>query len=453
MNGTCVAAAPDPRPDGSGESTFDSFIKCDSTLGASACPPTEAGAPMTCFQASTLAGHDFCADACDPNQPVADPSRYECVASGALLRRCHPNSSVTPAADCPSQLSCYRTNIAVDTGLCIAMPVCAKDTDCMNATYNTCASTVVSGIASSSPLVRLGLVRLDHLNCLQASCSALQTSCPSGEGCLGAEYFDLSDICVPNCAGQTCPPNYSCLQAVSGPGAPPLCLPGLPGTRCDGDHCVFGDCEDAGAGFSACTISCASDTDCKVLNTSVDQFFCVQGGGSKHCLTGRSFGPDCSTTNQCNAARAEICQHVNVYGMETSRGTCRVPCNADGTCDPQGGLAHACLAGTCTPGLVGVPCLRDAECAGSFSCQAVPTELADSGGGSHICTMSCATDGGTDQEGDSICGGAAGGYCAGGFCRVKREAGGWCTRPAQCLSGICNGPTQACVTAPAGTGG
>ncbi len=66
------------------------------------------------FEASTLAGQDFCAEACDPTQQTDED--YKCIESGesgALLQRCHP-SDVNPddaAADCPAGLNCYRTNL------------------------------------------------------------------------------------------------------------------------------------------------------------------------------------------------------------------------------------------------------------------------------------------------------------------------------------------------------
>jgi len=422
---------------------------------------------MTCFQASGLGGRDFCAEACDPSQSPADAAHYACVASGAsgaLARRCHPSSSSDPQADCPQGLNCYRTSLVADTGLCIRMPVCAQDADCLSATYNICATSLVRSLSSSAA----ALLRLDHLNCVHAGCSALQSSCASSEGCLATQYSSPVDICAPNCdSKQQCPPNFSCVRATSGAGSPNLCVPGLPGERCDGDHCVLGRCEDTGAGFSVCTIPCASDTDCAPLGKT-DVLVCVEGAGHRHCVATRTFdGANCDTTDQCKTDRNESCVHVDRWGMTSSRGECRVPCNRDGTCDPQGGVAHGCLAGSCYPGIVDIPCTRDSECVPPLTCHNVPPEADNPAGGSRICTLPCAmpsvpqsdfdsqapgvtevgpSEAGSDADPDSLCAPPPlSGYCGGGFCRVARVPGKPCSRPAQCNSGLCDGATNACL--------
>ena len=100
----------------------------------------------------------------------------------------------------------------------------------------------------------------DNLHCLQSGCMTTGTDCPPGETCLpvALPYNAVPDICVPNCDGNLrCPPNFVCSRAVSGPAAPLVCIPGLPGSRCAGPQdCLVGDCEDTEAGFSVCTTPC-----------------------------------------------------------------------------------------------------------------------------------------------------------------------------------------------------
>lgn len=454
------------------------------------CAASTAGKQMTCFQATSLAGSDFCTEACDLRQPPADRIQYECVpsgASGALLRRCHPSSSSTPQADCPPGLDCYRTSLLDDTGLCIQMPVCATDTDCPRPPHNVCAATIVKSLSSAA-----SLLRLDHLNCVQTGCSALQSMCASAEGCLGTQYSSPVDMCAPVCdSKKQCPPNFSCVGATSGAGSPDLCVPGLPGERCNGDRCVLGSCEDTGAGFSVCTLQCASDNQCQALS-KVDFFACVdapmsnvslpQDGGHRHCVDTTVFdGANCATTDQCNTARNEFCAHVDVYAMDSMRGECRVPCNRDGTCDPQGGLPHGCLVsvsgkeGGCYPGVLGIPCTRDAECVKPLTCNDVSPEDNPDASGSRICTMPCppqsaahwdldaeasdapeasTLEAGGDADVDSACAVLpTKAYCGGGFCRVGRLPGKPCGRPAQCSSRLCGGATNVCLPPQNKTGG
>jgi len=410
------------------------------------CAPTEDGRGTTCFSASALGGEDFCAEACDPSIAVEDEGSV-CVAAGARLARCHPNGH-SDAADCPAGFNCYRTNLILDQGVCIKMPVCSQDSDCPGATHETCTSSLVADRAGLSTLLHL-----DHLNCVHRFCVALASGCVNGEGCLGKQYFaDGADLCTPDCdTNLNCPPNYSCLRTTSGAGSPTLCLPGLPGFRCTGDSCVIGTCEDSGANFNICTISCSTDADCKVLNTSADTFYCVEAAGHRHCVTARPFhGANCFKTEQCNAEQGEICSQWGPTGVRTNRGECRTPCNADGSCDPRGGLPHTCLAngeGGCFPGEQGLPCQSSSECLSGLTCLDVPGEPELGIGAGRICTRPCSPDGSPDADAECDPPYTINnrGYCSAGHCRAKRSASQNCTRDAQCESGLCDRDSHVCV--------
>jgi hypothetical protein len=432
----------------------DALVLCSGAIDP--CRAAGSDKPRVCVSTTAFGGDDFCAETCDPAVPPADPDQYRCIDTGALLMRCHPNGK-DAAAGCPSGLHCFRTDLLGNEGLCLNMPVCSENKDCMGSSHTTCAATLLGGAAASMASGAL----LDHLNCVTTKCGGLQSMCGTTEGCLGAQYASaLADICVPRCdANQRCPPDFSCGLAVSGPGASDLCFPGVPGGRCNGnsDHCVVGSCEDAGAGFSVCTLPCPSDAFCQNLNTSGDPFVCVNGGGPHpHCVTPRPFhGANCFDNSQCNVERGELCFQFDPMQFTTGHGECRLPCKNDGTCEPQGGLPFTCLfdgAGGCYPGVLGLACILPSECISGLSCQDVLPELdddPDAMAGSRICTVSCAIDGGTDSDGDALCDDphtiAQGGYCGRGTCRFPRPSGRHCDRPEQCRPALCDPTTNTCV--------
>ncbi|HVY32329.1 MAG TPA: hypothetical protein VHB79_37590 [Polyangiaceae bacterium] len=416
----------------------------DEEIRTCAAGSNECGEGRTCFRASALAGQDFCADACDPAD--ATDAEHRCVDSGALLQICHPNGQ-GPAADCPTGLNCYRTSLSENRGLCIMMPVCESDADCPSLDHELCASSLVETYAGAS------LLQLNHLNCMHPNCVSLKSQCPTSEGCLGTQYStDIADICTPKCDKDgDCPPNFSCARATSGPGSVNLCLPGVPGFRCSRQNCVAGSCQDTGAGFSVCTIACADDSDCLLLDTPTDSFACVTGGEGRHCVTPRPFnGANCNVDEDCIAERSEKCFNLDVLG-ESTHGECRVQCNGDGTCDPQGGLPHTCLwngAGGCFPGRLGLPCKKDSECF-SGQCQTVPADSELGLSETTICTLPCGKAGETEAEADAECDSPSsinrGGFCSSGHCRMRQPAGASCVRNDQCASSRCDVQHRKCV--------
>jgi hypothetical protein len=388
---------------------------------------------MRCFPASTLAGTDFCAPACTPGE-TPDSETEVCTESGAKLRRCHPNGSPDAAADCPNkELSCYRTSLSDNEGLCIKMPVCSKSAQCPN--HRTCASDIVADLSPLSPTV----LHLDHLNCMTTGCWDNGCLPGSGEDCLG-RYYDtaVADICTPICDDVPCPPNYTCARDTSGDGSPHLCLPRMPGVRCEGDTCLDGICEDSGAGFKICTEHCTSDSECKKLNTTYDEFYCVEWAGGKHCVTPRPFhGANCDGPENCRVEEGELCPKQRPSGSADNRGECRVPC-VDGTCAPRGGLPHTCLSEKdgCFPGEQGLPCQSNENCLLGLECLTA-SEVAEFGvPEAHICTKTCVDD--------AAC--ARGeGYCGAGYCRLKFDYKQSCADDRQCVSGRCSNTDGKCL--------
>lgn len=394
------------------------------------------GAGQICYQVTSLGGENFCTDVCDPAQPT--DAEHVCEQNGALLTRCHPNGA-TDAADCPVGLNCYRTSLlrpdGMDTGVCLKIPVCREDKDCSgDEKHPTCATSLIKDSYGGAELPNL-----DHMNCVTYKCKGSLTSCATSERCLGAIYQTPSaDLCTPDCdADRPCPPNFGCTVTISGEESAHACVPGTPGTRCVKDHCLVGSCVDTGAGFSVCTTPCASHEDCQWLNSLAGRFQCSDLGQGKFCVTPLPFhGANCLKSEECRSEIGEICSAFSDTGVHLGHRECRVPCKADHTCEPRGGLPHVCREedGSCYPGQLGLPCKASSECFDGLTCQVVSADDELDLPEQRLCTMPCGNH-------DSVCDPSAGfndnGYCSAGFCRIKREDGTSCRRSEQCISGLC----------------
>ena len=87
----------------------------------------------------------------------------------------------------------------------------------------------------------------------------------------------------------------------------------------------------------------------------------------------------------------------------SEHGDCRLRCNADGRCDPRGGIPFFCLGenreGGCHPTGFGMPCLDDSECYGDLKCKNVGSdERSRTKYNPNICTLACLTDADCDAN-------------------------------------------------------
>jgi hypothetical protein len=416
---------------------FAKVFPCKSNAGDT-CGTTRAGRPMTCFPASKLGGDDFCAEACDPSQGSADP-RFVCTSSGALLQTCGPDRGATdPTYSCPSGLACYRTDLLSDSGLCLQMPVCSQDSDC-NADRNVCASTLLRQ-RTSLPLAP------DHLQCIVTMCGFGNSQCPPGEGCLAGYYeagYDY-DICVPTCdQNRLCPPNFACASGPAPSGSPLLCLPGVPGIRCQSDQdCVAGECVDTGAGFNECVLTklaCETDLDCAILNGASSTFLCVEGvpGAGRRCILKEEFaGTNCSNVTDCPLGF--ICTYLSPYEPVMNHGECRLACGMDLGCPARGGIPHVCIeggAGGCYPTSFGLPCASSADCMPELACLPALPDAHTVIDSPTICTMPCTTD--ADCTSNPLI--RSGAFCRQDehLCRQAGFPGVPCVNDDQCLTGVC----------------
>jgi hypothetical protein len=413
---------------------------CDLHAAKDPCGKSCAGKPMTCVAGSQLGGTDFCAEACDPAHGSDDP-HFTCLSSGALLQKCQPVAGATdPSKGCPAGLQCYRTDLLSDEGICVAMHVCATDSDCAGAQRNVCASTL---LRQMNP----GLPNVDSLECLQGTCATSGTACLSGESCL-ADYYQVGlggDICVPNCENQHCPPNFTCAAVSSGAGSPAICIPGLPGSRCVSDQdCLIGSCFDTGAGISECVppVQCRTDVDCVAFSNPDAVFMCGTNmqTGQRACISATPFhGANCNESTdipqgQCPADQK--CYRYSPFVADQRHGECRIPCDVDRHCPALAGIPHICLddgAGGCYPSQFALPCVTTADCLAGFACTNVSPDERTVITSPTICTVECVTDDDclNNPQIQRL------GFCKEGLCRMRGALTAPCDRDAQCRVGVC----------------
>jgi hypothetical protein len=446
------AAADGCRP--SESELYGRTFPCDSTATTTdQCGTNARGKPMVCFAASQLGATDFCADTCDG---AGGPTL--CSSSGVGLETCHP-SQQGPGGDtagaCGGGLSCYRNDLQGDRGFCVTGDVCTTDADCKSKARTTCASTLIDAIYPQRPPLAL-----DHLSCVETDCALDAQNCPAGEVCLPSRVppqAGPADVCLPLCDSELhCPPTYVCFPVVSGPAAPPVCLPGLLGFKCSADiDCMLGACVDTGTGIKTCSVPCdpaRGDADCSVFDGSRDTFVCTAPapGAAPHCMTPSSFGgAPCAKDDDCRIDGSR-CMFYSPYGPITpGQGICLLACDAAGQCPARGGIPHACLdfldPPVCYPGRTGVICHADADCAGDLRCLQTPRlEADDQVTELTTCAVPCASD--EDCAADPF-GGPDNAWCDGGVCVLPRPAKVRCQRDIECASAKCAPSTDAAEAA------
>lgn len=419
------------------------LFSCNPSAADPGCGADRAGEPMVCVAAHQLGGPNFCSESCDSaaGSPGGDAI---CLAagppdagrlSGARLRSCAPESG--DGACGHPELSCLRTDLIADEGVCMTLTPCATSSDCRDPVRSTCMGELLRDNYGE----KAGL-KADHTYCVQQGCHATGASCSPGESCLRKlipRESRPSDICVPNCdANRNCPPNYFCYPDLYSRIAPAICIPGLMGLRCRTSmDCLFGDCVDTGAGYNVCTVKCQDDSDCSRYNSEHGVFFC---NDQKWCAGPRAFqGGLCEVTEDCRPG--EICARPS---PDMRTGACLFPCDANGQCPSYGGVGHACLPQRgnpngppiCVGGRLEIPCQADGNCIKGLQCREVPTTPLK------ICTILCKAD--SDCKREPF---AQEGWCHAelGLCRAPLKDDAPCERDEQCES-------HKCITDPAQAG-
>jgi hypothetical protein len=411
---------------------YEQVFPCSTSAQGDPCGTTRSGKPMVCYPGSQLGGGtDFCTERCDPDAGVSDEGSI-CLASGAELKKCMPDVD-GGTNGCPPGLSCYRTDLVNDEGVCLMMHVCSTDGDCTDSQRPKCTATIINSLFPG--------LTTDNLYCTQNTCVSSGSSCLSNEVCL-ASYYDtgksVEDICVPRCVGDgECPPNFACAKDPYAIGAPSICLPGVPGERCQHDEdCLLGKCQDTGAGFNECLFwPCSTDADCVPFDVQ-QNFVCA----NKICVGLTPFnGTACANDGDCPLDQK--CFTYSPYNTGENRGECRQPCDVD-PCQPRAGVPQVCLddgAGGCYPGGFALPCTSSDQCLSFFQCLSVSPDPRTIITSPSICTSSCATD---DDCWSNPAIHPNGGFCEDGACRMPGQAGAPCDRGAQCFVGFCNASGQ-----------
>jgi hypothetical protein len=442
------------------EAFYSRLFSCNPNAADPACGTDVNGAPMSCVAAYQLGGGNFCATGCDRTTAPTDGSGDSvCLASGdpkagrlsgAALKKCSPDSASTCGHE---ELSCLRTDLLENEGVCMNVTPCEQSADCHDPVRATCMGELVRNLYDKAQ----ARMKSDHTYCLQGGCNRTNAACSPGESCLqkliGRESAP-PDICVPNCdSNQNCPPNYFCYRDLYSKPSPAICLPGLMGLRCRTRlDCLFGDCVDTGAGFNVCAIQCEDDTDCGTFDSSQGTFFCSDKGadGKKHCSSIRAFrGSECYKKEDCR--EKEVCSRPIFRTDPAPYGQCLIECNSDGTCPAFGGVAHACLPQTdpmahpiCWPGHIGIPCRVDSACIKGLSCR--PTIP----GKPNICTAICLSDDDCAKNPGAKDFLSHNAWCHPDLklCQPPVKEGGACDRNAQCESSMCLPTTMKCAPLP-----
>lgn len=404
------------------EGAFEERVfECDPSAHNPGCGTDRDGVPMTCFPGKQLDGTNFCAPSC-PDVPMSLVEEHAvCVDGGAKLRFCNPE---VPNACGHPDLGCLRTDVTLSgaeaEGVCVTMAPCSTDAECTDPVRSTCATTFLNQLYGRHE----GLAA-DHLYCLQRDCQRSGSACAPGQSCLPELVTAAAhppDICVPNCDAQgDCPPNHFCFRKLSGPGSPPICLPGLLGFLCESDvDCLVGRClsdeePDESIRLDLCTVECDSQDDCERFDSDQGRFVCLNG----RCATPEAYrGTRCFTDADCTRDPGTVCVFSSPPTRPSDEGTCSRPCDEYDRCPTRGGFGQVCLTNvvsrdgelrhTCYPGYFGLPCAADEDCVGGMICRGAA-------GGTPRCTLLCQETAG-DRD-----------------CRSSR----WTTPGATCVDSLC----------------
>jgi hypothetical protein len=429
-------------------SFYQRIFSCNPNAANPACGSDEQDQPMACVPAYQLGGRNFCAPGCSVERDGVDgagdavclpagPRNAAQQTPGARLLRCNPAPRGGGCAH--EELSCLRTDLLADEGVCMTVNTCQEDRDCRDPVRSRCMGTLLRQTYDKADLTT------DQTYCLQANCKANRTACSPGETCMSDVLPASSrpiDICVPNCdANGHCPPNYFCYSSVYSKKVPPICIPGLPGLRCNSNlDCLFGECVQGDAPFKSCSVRCKGDSDCARFDSVHATLFCNPEGWCAGVRATR--GTQCDFDSDCHYP-GEICARITNL---LPKGQCLQPCPTR-KCPAYGGVPHACrpqvdpgglvqpqsLPWVCWPGFLGQLCFDNADCLPGLGCMPLAANSP-----ARICTYPCGGDG--DCAANRF---SKEGWCdlAAGICRSPLFDGDVCERNPQCDSRTCAGPT------------
>ncbi len=240
----------------------------------------------------------------------------------------------------------------------------AVETDGLTASLKVIQAVSVTGPIESTP------------DCTtNEQCPAESPFCGSNGGCTNGEEGSPADIPAVQCATEF---------ATNAAGGQTLCVEGVPGSPCSGDHgcqegyaCVNNQCQG--------NTACASDADCPVgESTCTEQDFCSPSGeqGDGCILSTKCAKGSICLSNVCTVIRfeGESCAEPATRcdgGLRCDGAFC-VPllppgsaCSADEECllSPGINVCNQAIGGECAArGQAGFDCARDIECISFAGC-------------------------------------------------------------------------------------
>jgi hypothetical protein len=318
-------------------------------------------------------GPDVCATGYCPAIARACPAT--CLPRAAESMPC--DDTRTMGAPCAAGLVCVRS-------------VCRRALDA-DATCDETASACRPGLAC----VRVGATA----TCVAPRASGL--ACTANEQCISrlcASGFCAGGLSAGDRCSQSfqCPDGLACVQAATGDPPEFRCAMGsAAGATCDGVRRTCG-----------VTLACSGSTAGAVCIP-------MYPGVGEACAGSCVPGLWCNLTGTSGRG---VCARRVAVGAACNGGDPSAPCVAPAVC----------LDGMCrAPGAVGATCLAgfDATCAEGLFC-----------GADGRCATRAAA-GATCVDGLRTC--VDGFTCEAGRCEAKRAYGAACTRPTQCLGGLC----------------
>jgi hypothetical protein len=420
---------------------YDRLFPCDPAGPPAACGKNRRGEPMTCFAGRQLGLADFCVDRCETPGENEDSV---CLESRARLGKCKPSRDADavqfPRGACGNrELSCLRTDLLLDEGVCVMGTVCNQDRDCKGPERTTCAATVLRALIDSP------IAHLDHLHCVQYGCQMRGAACSPGESCLPnlvATQSKPVDVCAPHCDSNLgCPPNHVCYRKVSmSQASPTVCVAGLPSFRCTSrSDCLIGDCVEVVPTIKACGVPCLSDDHCRPLELPGSPQVCGQfEGGRRYCVSVDLFGgSNCRSDAEC--PEGTVCTRYSPYDTSVEDvGYCLIPCQ-EGRCPSRAGVPHTCFdyldRPVCYPGKAGLYCSGPDACMGDLQClMAKELDANDQFVERPLCTFPCQSDQDCAAHRLTL---VARAYCEQGSCVLRRHGGRLCDGDEHCETGKC----------------
>jgi hypothetical protein len=351
----------------------------------------DCGPEWGCARASPYAS-DFCAPRCGDGQCDGICVRQQGFRGERTLclSGCRIAEDGTTSGCSADGYSCIRVSVESNEGVCYPVDSCSHAAQCGK--DELCLSELVAPVA--------GDIRSDNLYCVPTAES--EGGCPARS--LPVDVGERRRMCLATCTASDtrCPPGSGCMRplAVAGAANELPCFPGLYGVPCNDDtNCLFGQCEDVGDAGRICTTSC--DEAARIAGgcgglMSVERLGSVfhlecdpQAGGGEEgglCVTRYGTGYPCTTPDSDAYQCAEGLQCRTLATGEGEQKLCTRECTTDRECNEGERESNYCLhggpgGGVCLPKRpAGAECFAPEQCLSGVCREGECDERDDSAG-------------------------------------------------------------------------